>query len=61
MIAAVNGEPTVKRFGEGWEPGGAARRDPQYAPRYILEGMSCWFGAWCATAWCHGMADRAIA
>ncbi|HDQ4084869.1 translesion error-prone DNA polymerase V autoproteolytic subunit [Pseudomonas aeruginosa] len=38
VIAAVNGEPTVKRLAKDGSQVVLRAENPQYAPRYILEG-----------------------
>ncbi|MCS9411959.1 S24 family peptidase, partial [Pseudomonas aeruginosa] len=38
VIAAVNGEPTVKRLAKDGNQVVLRAENPRYAPRYILEG-----------------------
>lgn len=50
VIAAVNGEPTVKRLAKDGSQVVLRAEILGTRPGTSWKGMSCWFGAWCATA-----------
>lgn len=50
VIAAVNGEPTVKRLAKDGNQVVLRAENPGTPQGTSWKGMSCWSGEWCATA-----------